>query len=70
MDGAVAEDVCFSQLRPANPSKTDAIGFDDAVIEAGIKNFHWHDLRHTFASRLRMQGAPLEDIADLLGHKS
>jgi len=40
------------------------------VIEAGIKNFRWHDLRHTFASRLRMKGAPLEDIADLLGHKS
>ena len=44
--------------------------FDDAVIEAGIRNSCWHDLRHTFASRLRMKGAPLEDIADLLGHKS
>jgi site-specific recombinase XerD len=44
--------------------------FDDAVIAAEIKNFRWHDLRHTFASRLRMKGAPLEDIADLLGHKS
>jgi site-specific recombinase XerD len=27
-------------------------------------------LRHAFASRLRMKGAALEDIADLLGHKS
>jgi site-specific recombinase XerD len=44
--------------------------FDDAVIAAEIKNFRWHDLRHMFASRLRMKGAPLEDIADLLGHKS
>jgi integrase len=44
--------------------------FDDAVVEANLKNFHWHDLRHTFASRLRMKRAPLEDIADLLGHKS
>jgi site-specific recombinase XerD len=43
---------------------------DDAIAEAKLKNFHWHDLRHTFASRLRMKGAPLEDIADLLGHKS
>jgi site-specific recombinase XerD len=39
-------------------------------MEAGIKNFRSHDLSHPFASRLRMKGAPLEDIADLLGHKS
>ncbi|HWO32953.1 MAG TPA: tyrosine-type recombinase/integrase, partial [Candidatus Acidoferrum sp.] len=41
----------------------------DAVAEAKLKNFHWHDLRHTFASRLRLKGTPLENIADLLGHK-
>ena len=29
--------------------------FDDAIFEANLKNFHWHDLRHTFASRLRMK---------------
>src|SRR5919109_1125256 len=51
-------------------SKTGRHWFDDAVIEAKLKNFRWHDLRHTFASRLRMKGTPLEDIADLLGHKS
>ena len=38
------------------------------LLEAGIKNFRWHDLQHTFASRLKR--AALEDIADLLGHKS
>lgn len=43
--------------------------FTDAVRLAGIKDFHWHDLRHTFATRLRQKGTPLEDIADLLGHK-
>lgn len=41
--------------------------FDDAVIAAEIKNFRWYDLRHTFASRLLMKGAPREDIADLFG---
>jgi integrase len=34
-----------------------------------IADFCWHDLRHTFASRPRRAGAPIEDIADLLDHK-
>jgi integrase len=60
----------FKSRKTGDPLENGRHWFDDAVIEAGIKNFHWHDLRHTFASRLRMKGAPLEDIADLLGHKS
>ncbi len=44
--------------------------FDHTVADAKLKNSHWHELRHRFASRLRMKCAPLEDIADLLGHKS
>jgi len=43
--------------------------FPDAVRAAGIKNFRWHDLRHTFASRLRQSGTPLGNIAELIGHK-
>jgi len=60
----------FKSAKTGEPLENGRHWFDDAVIEAGIKNFRWHDLRHTFASRLRMKGAPLEDIADLLGHKS
>ena len=44
--------------------------FTDAVRLAGIQDFRWHDLRHTFATRLRRGGVALEDIADLLGHKT
>jgi site-specific recombinase XerD len=28
-----------------------------------------HDLRHTFATQMRRQGAPLESIKEILGHK-
>jgi len=42
--------------------------FDRARAEAGVENFNWHDLRHTFASRLVTAGVPLRVVADYLGH--
>lgn len=41
------------------------------VVEiAKIPNFHWHDLRHTFATRLMMKGAALNNVSQYLGHKT
>lgn len=43
---------------------------EKAIKDAGLKDFHIHDLRHTFASKNAENGATLLDIAMLLGHKS
>jgi len=41
-----------------------------ALERTGIIGFRWHDLRHTFASRLVMEGVPLKTVANYLGHAS
>jgi integrase len=42
--------------------------FENCLTEAKVKNFHWHDLRHTFGTRLRAENVQIEDIRYLLGH--
>jgi integrase len=44
--------------------------FSTACRRSGIKDFHIHDLRHTFASWLVMNGIPLFEVSKLLRHAS
>lgn len=46
------------------------VPWKEAVKEAKIKDFRWHDLRHSAASYLAMNGATLAEIAEILGHKT
>ncbi len=43
-------------------------GFNAACRRAGIEDFHFHDLRHTFASHLVIKGANLKAVQRVLGH--
>jgi integrase len=44
--------------------------FVAACSDAGIVDFHFHDLRHTFATRLGDKGCTATTIAALLGHSN
>jgi integrase len=44
--------------------------FELALEVAKVKNFRWHDLRHTFISRLVMKDVNLRTVQELAGHKT
>ena len=44
--------------------------FPKVCAKTNLKNFSWHCMRHTFASRLVMAGVDLRTVQELLGHKT
>ncbi len=43
--------------------------FKRAVAAAGIRNVRFHDLRHTFGTRMAASGAPLRALMEWMGHR-
>lgn len=44
--------------------------WEEVIKKSNLKDFRFHDLRHTAASYLAMNGATLVEISDILGHKT
>jgi integrase len=55
--------------RQGTPYRSFRTAFEHAVRQAEIDDLTFHDLRHTFASRLVMGGVDLPTVQALMGHK-
>ena len=65
-----AESVYVFAGKTGKPLTDIKTGFHTALRKAGIHDFRFHDIRHTFASQLVMAGIDLTSVKELLGHKS
>jgi site-specific recombinase XerD len=52
------------------PIKNPRKWSETIIAAAGLKGVTWHTLRHTFASRLVMEGVNLKTVQGLMGHKT
>ena len=60
----------FGKKRPRPVDQVNTRSWRKALIRAGIEDFRWHDLRHTWASWCRMNGVEDRDLLELGGWKS
>ncbi|MDD5068866.1 MAG: tyrosine-type recombinase/integrase [Candidatus Pacebacteria bacterium] len=60
----------FFNPRTGERLKSFRTAWENALKQAGIENFRFHDLRHTFSSMQMMEGRPAEAVIKYTGHKS
>ena len=67
--GAAGALVFASKRRP-DVAHNHVHSWHKALKDAGVRNFNFHDLRHSCASYLAQNGATLLEIGDVLGHRN
>lgn len=60
----------FAHPQTGNPLDRSKVTrrFQEACSQAGVRVITFHELRHTFATRMAAQGVPLRKLQDWLGH--
>ena len=63
-------DLVFAHPQTGSPLDRSKVSkrFKAACRAAGVREVKFHDLRHTFATRLAASGQPLRTIQEFLGH--
>jgi integrase len=63
-------DIVFPSKKNPSVSYDFRNPWKKALLVAEVEDFRWHDLRHSCASYLAMNGQPIRTIAEILGHKT
>src|SRR5581483_4449146 len=67
----IGQDRIFPPKAGAKGERQRVEGSFETILEAaGITDFRFHDLRHTFASWYMMNGGDLYELAKILGHSN
>ena len=64
-------DLVFAHPHTGNPYDASRLRkrYKRAVTAAGIRDVRFHDLRHTFGTRMAASGAPLRALMEWMGHR-
>ncbi len=64
------DDLVFAHPQKGTPLDRSKLSkrFKAACVDAGVRPVRFHDLRHTFATRLAASGTPIRTIQEFLGH--
>jgi integrase len=64
------DDLVFAHPQTGNPLDRSKVTkrFKQACRDGGVRVIRFHDLRHTFATRLAASGQPMRTIQEFLGH--
>lgn len=66
----IKDDRVFVPVKEDGKQRSLREAWDRAIEKAEISDFRWHDLRHTAASYLVMNGVSLIEVAKILGHRT